>query len=68
MRKDELELLDNIDKVTINQIYLLETPHTPQQDFLHLFAHRILTSRNLFHRNLDRVRPRLPGSFAKASL
>jgi hypothetical protein len=68
MRKDELELLDNIDKLTLNQIYLLETPHSPQQEFLHLFAHRILTSRNLFHRNLDRVRPCLPGSIARAAL
>lgn len=68
MRKDELELLENIDKLTLNQIYLLETPRTPQQDFLHLFGHRTLVARSLFHRNLDRVRPCLPGTFARAAL
>lgn len=68
MRKDELELLNNIEKLTISQIYLLETPHSPQQHFLHLFAHRTLVARNMFHRNLDRARPHLPGSFAHAAL
>ena len=68
MRKDELELLNKIDRLTISQLYLLEAPHSPQQHFLHLFAHRTLVARNMFHRNLDRVRPRLPGSFAHAAL
>jgi hypothetical protein len=68
MRKDEAELLDNIDKLTISQYYLLERPHSPQQQFLHLFAHRTLVAKGMFHRNLDRVRPQLQGSFAQAAL
>lgn len=42
MRKDEIELLDSIDKLTVNQFYLLDLPKTPQQAFLHLYAHRVL--------------------------
>ena len=42
MRKQEIDLLDQIEKVEKNQIYLMENPKTPQQQFLHLFAHRHL--------------------------
>lgn len=68
MRKDEVDLLHNINSLTTNQLPLLEAPQTPQQQFLHLFAHRVLVDKNLFHRCLDKVRPCLPGTFAQSAL
>jgi hypothetical protein len=63
-----VELLHNIHALATNQIPLLEVPHSPQQQFLHLFAHRLLVANNLFHHCLDRVRPCLPGTFAQSAL
>lgn len=68
MRKQEIELLDHIEKVEKNQIYLMETPKTPQQQFLHLFAHRHLLKQKMIHKNIDRSLHLLEGSFAQSSL
>ncbi len=68
MRKDEVEHLHNIHALATNQTPLLELPQSPQQQFLHLFAHRHLIDKKLFHRCLDRVRPLLHGTFAQSAL
>lgn len=46
----------------------METPKSPQQQFLHLFAHRHLLNQKMIHKNVDRCLDLLPGSFAQNSL
>lgn len=66
MRKDEVELLGSIERIEKNQLYLLESPKTPQQVFLHLFAHRHLLRQKMLNKNIDSVMNELPGTFAPA--
>ena len=51
-----------------NQLYLLTTPSTPQQQFLHLFAHRHLFTHRMYHKNIGQVGEYLRGTMANHSL
>ena len=68
MRRDEFELLQDVEALQTNQIYLMEPPATPQQQFLHLFAHRHLLSHKMIHKNIERCLGLLPGSHAHTAL
>lgn len=46
----------------------METPKSPQQQFLHLFGHRHLLTQKMIHKNIDRCLDLLPGTFAQNSL
>lgn len=68
MLKEDLALLSNISTIEKNQIYLLDAPKTPQQNFLHLFAHRHLLRKKMLHKNIESAVETLPGSFAQTSI
>ena len=46
----------------------MEPAGNPQQQFLHLFAHRHLLKQSMLHKNLDKCLHFLPGSFSSNSL
>ncbi len=61
-------MLGCVQKLETDQLLLMGTPETPQQQFLHLFGHRHLLEKKMIHKNLDHCVNFLPGSSAHNSL
>lgn len=68
MRKEELELLQDISKIERQQAILLEKPKTPQQELLQSFGQRYLVNKKMLHKNIEFVIGFLEGSFAHSTL
>lgn len=53
MRREELDILNDITKIEKNQAILLEKTKTSQQEFLQSFAQRYLVGKKMIHKNID---------------
>ena len=68
MKKEELEVLEDISKIEERQRLLLEKPKSPQQELLQVYGQRFLLSKKMLHRNIEEVVKYLPGSFGATAL
>ena len=68
MKKEEVEVMENIEKIEKNQSLLLKAPSSPQQELFRVFAHRHLLGLKMIHRQLEEVLQYVPGSFGRFAL
>lgn len=68
MRREDLEVLQDIGKVERQQGVLLEKAKTAQQELLQSFGQRYLINKKVFHKNIEEALAFLKGSFSHAAL
>lgn len=52
MKREELEVLEEISKIENDQRLLLQKPKCVQQELLHIYGQRFLLSKKMLHRNI----------------
>jgi hypothetical protein len=68
MKREEIEILEDIKLIEKRQGLLLGETKTPQQELLQIFGQRHLLSKKMLHKKIEEVLAYLPGTFGSLNL
>ncbi len=68
MKREEIEILEDVKLIEKRQGVLLEKAKSPQQELLQIFGQRHLLSKKMLHKNIEEVLTYQPGTFGNLVL
>jgi hypothetical protein len=68
MKREEIEILEDVKLIEKRQGVLLEKAKSAQQELLQIYGQRHLLSKKMLHKNIEEVLTYQPGTFGNLAL